>query len=158
MEAGKTDTFKTTGELLDLATSIHQKLKRHYERQKSSLADSDGKMLLDYIRQNEKHVTAMISRYCRQAPDGVLDAYYQFTPDELKILDEAVAWQPDETTSAPEVLAVALEFDDHMHAFYQRASEMAPSQPVREMFDSLAEAMAAKKRDEAMNATQIQDI
>ena len=152
------ETFKTTRELLELAESLHRKLKSHYQRQPSSPADEDAKMLLDYIRASEKHFTAMLASYRRQAPRDLLDTFYQFTPEELKILDETAAWQPDAASGASEVIAVALAFDDCMQAFYQRASEMAPSQAIRDMFASLADAMAAKKRDEALNASQVQDM
>jgi hypothetical protein len=154
----KSATYKTTRELLELAESLHYKLKRYYDRQKSSIVDGDAKLLLNYIRQNEKRFTEMISRYRRHAPAEVLDTFYQFTPDELKLIDEAATWQPDEAAHASQVLADALEVDDRMHAFYRRASEMAPYQPIRDMFASLAEAMTDKQRDEALNASQIRDI
>ncbi len=84
METEKAGTFKTIEELLALAASIHRKLSRHCEAQKSSLAGDDAKLLLDYIRQSETHFTGVLSKYHRQAPRQVLDTVYQFTPDDSK--------------------------------------------------------------------------
>jgi hypothetical protein len=158
MEETPRDGFKKISHLLDLAESIHKKVQHHYEKQKRSLRDIDAKMLLDYIARKEHHVGSMISRYRKEAPAEVLETFYQFTPAETKTLADYTAWQPNPHADAAEVLSVALKIDSFMQSFYRRAAQMAPSEESAELFGNLADAINDKKRDQASNASLLEDL
>ena len=115
-------------------------------------------MLLDYIARKEKYVGSMISRYRKKAPEEILDTFYQFTPAEVKTLADYTAWRPNPHADAAEVLSVALKIDSSMQSFYRRAAQMAPSEAIAELFGNLADAIKDKKRDQASNASLIQEI
>jgi hypothetical protein len=151
-------TFKTTRDILEMAESVHRKLKAVYGEKRVDIEDSRAAMLMDAIEQKEKHLKATVGRYLKDAGEHILDTYYQFAPDQIKDLDILEAWHPEEDASVDEVLAMVLKLDALMHAYYRRAAEMASEEPVREMFENLAEAVAEKKRDEVQNSLRIKDI
>jgi hypothetical protein len=151
-------SFKKTRELLEFAQSIHRRVKCHYEQEKASLKKDDAKMLLEYISRKEGRLPSMISQYLKEAPADILDAYYQFPPAEVKLIEDYTAWRPHSKASTAEVLSVALKIDSFMQTFYRRAAQMAPSEAVGEVFRNLAEAVKAKKRDQASNVALFEDI
>ena len=150
--------YKTTREMLELAETIHLKIKRHYAGIADAAAADDAAMLLDYIERKEAAFGALLARYRRQAPRAVLDTYFQFTQNEHRAIQKWMAWQPDADAGVAEILAVALELDAFMQDFYRRAAQMAQVPKVREIFANLAEAVADKKRDAAFNAAQMRDV
>jgi len=158
MEEISRNTFKQIRDLLDLAESIHTKVQRHYEKKKKSLKDPEAKMLLDYIARKEKMLGSIISRYREGVSAEVLETFYQFTPAEIKTLDGYTAWQPNSNANATEVLAAALMIDAFMLSFYRRAAQMAPSEASADLFANLADAIEEKKRDQASNASLLEDI
>ena len=92
------------------------------------------------------------------ASADILDTFYQFTPAEIKTLYDYIAWQSNSDASANVVLAVALKIDAFMQTFYHRAAQMAPSEPIRDLFENLAEAVKAKQQDQASSASFLEDI
>ena len=158
MEKTSRNTFKQIIDLLDLAESIHKKVQRHYERESASLKDTEAKMLLDYIARKEKALGSIISHYRESASADILDTFYQFTPAEIKTLDDYTAWRPNSDANAIEVLAAALRIDAFMQDFYRRAAQMAPSEATAELFANLADAIEEKKQDQASNASLLEDI
>ncbi|MGD8700815.1 MAG: hypothetical protein PVG51_00375 [Desulfosarcina sp.] len=158
METLSSKSFEKTSDLLELTQSIHQKIKRHYEKQKASIEDPEAKMLLDYITRKEEVLESTISSYRKVASTDVLDGFYQFSPAEIKTLDDHTAWQPDSNASPGDVLAAALRIDSSMQALYRHAARMAPNEPIRDLFNSLAEAVKSKKQDQASNASLLKDL
>jgi rubrerythrin len=151
-------SIKTTREMLTLAETMHRKLKRHYADVAQTVAEPDAAMLLDYLSRKEATFQSMLAEYRRQAPDAVLDTYFQFTQTEYRSIEKWTTWQPDAGVGIPGILAAALELDSCMQAFYRRAAEMAQIPEVRKMFTNLVEAVAAKKRDAALNTALMKDV
>jgi rubrerythrin len=151
-------SFKTTREMLALAEKMHRKLKCHYADVAQKAAQPDVAMLLDYLSRKEATFQSMLAGYRRQAPDAVLDTYFQFTQTEYRSIEKWTTWQPDAGVGIPDILAAVLELDSCTQAFYHRAAEMAQIPEVRKMFTNLAEAVAAKKRDAALNTALMKDV
>lgn len=150
--------FVTTDEILRLAENLHLKLKALYDGQRSFLDEADTDMLLDYIHRKEERFYQSVSRYREQAPNEILKASFQFTPAERRLFEEVDSWCPSSGMSIEAVLASALKFDSFMQTIYQRASEMAHNESVREVFDNLADAVCEKQKSQVQNAAWWTDI
>lgn len=66
--------------------------------------------------------------------------------------------EPYSDASATEVLAAALRIDSFMQAFYRHAAQMAPSEATADLFANHADAVKAKKQDQASSASFLEDI
>ena len=151
-------TFKTTRELLQLAENLHTRLKGHWEKAQRVVAEPEADMFIAYIRRKEKQFISMVSRYIRQAPDDILETYFQFAPRELQDIDALSTWRPAHGEKLETILAEALKIDSQMQSFYRRAAELAASESVRDMFTNLADAVEDKKKSQVQNAEWVTDI
>ena len=150
--------FVRARDILELAATLHLRVKHHWEQSQHTVLQSDAKMLLSYIQHKEKRFTQMIDRFLKHAPEDLLDAYFQFTPDEMERLDAFDTWRPDHGSDAKAILGAALEVDAFIESLYRRAAELASDEAVREMFENLAEAVADKQRSQVQNAAWLTDI
>jgi rubrerythrin len=150
--------MRHTRDLLALARSVHQKVSDHYRQQGSRLEDVEARMLLDYIRRKEQTLQTMVDQYRQQAPDRILDTYYQFTPAQIRTVDEFLDWEPAPDADANEILSTARRVDSFMESFYHRAAQMAENEDIREVLENLAQAVVAKEKDETLNADFMEDI
>jgi len=158
MQATIGKPMRHTRDLLALAQSVHRKISDHYREQEPKLKDIEARMLLDYIRQKEQTLRTMVDQYRQQAPERILDTYYQFTPAQIRTVDEFLDWEPATDADTAEVLSTARRVDSFMESFYHRAAQMAENEEIREVFENLAQAVVAKEKDETLNADFMEDI
>jgi hypothetical protein len=158
MPRNRQGAFVSARDMLELAATLHHRVKHHWEQSQRTVLRSDAKMLLSYIQRKEKRFAQMIDRFLKYAPEDLLEIYFQFTPDEMERLDAFDTWRPDHGSDAKAILGAALEVDAFIETLYRRAAELASNDAVREMFENLAEAVADKQRAEVQNAAWLTDI
>jgi hypothetical protein len=122
------------------------------------LEDVEAHSLLDGIPQKEQALRLMVDQYRRQAPDRILNTYDQFTPAQIRMVDDFFDWEPAHDADTNDVLCTARGIDSFVQSFYHRSAQMAKNEDVREVFDHLARAVAAKEKDQTANAAFMEDI
>jgi len=158
MQATTGKSMRHTGDLLALAQSVHQKISDHYRKQGPKLKDVEARMLLNYIRQEEQTLRIMVDQYRQQAPERILDTYYQFSPAQIRTVDEFLDWEPAPDADVKDILSTARRVDSFMQSFYRRAAQMAENEEMRDVFENLAQAVEAKEKDATLNADFMEDI
>jgi hypothetical protein len=158
MKPRNNPSIRSTRQILESAKRHHGQLSRHWEAARRHAVKPDAEMLLDYIRRKEEGFVDMVSRYLAHAPDEMLDTYFQFTPDELRMADRFDAWQPGRDDTVAEVIDAVLQWDTVMETYYRRAAQMASREELRDMFVRLAAGVVEKQKAQAGNASWLRDI
>jgi rubrerythrin len=148
----------TTRDLLQIAETIHRRVERHYREAAKHCEEPRTRLLLDFLRAREDEHRSILSRYRRESREDLLDAFFPHTPDEAQTAARLASWRPAPKARTEMVLSEVLEVDDRLEAFYRRAAEMAPNPQLGGLFESLANAMDAKRREVIRDAESLEDI
>jgi rubrerythrin len=151
-------TFKNVDDMLELAGSIHRRLKDYYLEIKDRAENARVAMLLDYMGRHEKNIRQVLEKVRRTASKEVLAATFQFEPDELETLEDLTEWEPKPDMSVDEVVATALRFDSIMRDYYRRAAEMSASEQVNELFSNLVQLENRKRRRLVRDSLALKDL
>lgn len=149
--------MERTRDVLDHVRAFHTRLADYYARLKHEAERERLRMLLDYLSRHEKHLADILTRYEEKASRGLLNAWFQFTPDSDRLgsIREKVL-SPD--MSCDEVVAVALELDDKVVELYGDMASSAESPEVRELFENLLEIEKKEELQLTRNALRLRDL
>lgn len=149
--------FKTSGDLLELASQMHDGLAHYYQR----LSDGNGKekvrMLLDYLSRHEQNLAEAAQRYSKEAPDAIRNAWFSQELDFefVKCIPPA---KPVEQMSVDEVIDLAIQLDDCITDLYQMIAAQSELPAVKEAFSNLVSQERQEKMRMVRQAMQLNDM
>ncbi len=158
MPAKTRPTFKTVDALLSLAEQFHRDLEQRYAVNEDRLTGRRQRMLLAALDRRERHMLSLVTGYRRRASKKVRGTYFQYIPAAADDLETINDWTLPHHAEIDDIMAAVFEFDSTIQDYYQQAATLAPSAPVRDLFASLADAIAEKKRAESQSAVWSRDI
>lgn len=139
--------YEQVEKILDRARKFHQTMADFYQRldETTDKEREVWKMILSYLKEHQRKLERGLSQFDRDAVKNVLDTWVQFPPtDHLeRILAQL---DPSIEIDVPELIALALQFDNELIEFYKKASECAPTNNIEEIFDSLYQEGKSERR------------
>lgn len=110
--------------------------------------------LVDYLAVHERTVKQILDHDQRGEREAILNTWLQYVPAE-GVEDVVARWRSMESSTAEDVMAFVLEFDDALVEFYKSLANQAQAPPrVNEVFQNLLEAEEWQK---LRNAWSIRD-
>jgi rubrerythrin len=111
-------------------------LSAFYERLRDRAQRKRVRLLLDYLSRHETNLNRCLGQFADHTSLAVLDTWVQYVPDvhpfpHLESIEVAPALSTDD------VIALALQLDDALIAFYRQLCDEADSSEVRDVFESM---------------------
>ncbi len=130
--------LERTRDVLDKARAFHRELSAFYRRMEDRADRERVKLLLDYLSGHERKMEERLAQFEETAARRILDTWYKYAPgDEIREALKLV--RVEEGMTAPEIICMALRLDENLLRLYRRAAELAPAEPVRQLFQGLYE-------------------
>lgn len=137
--------FSQVRELLKHNQQLHTRTAVFYEDLSKETDSERVKMLLALLAKHEQDLAHELKNYLQQAPDKILNTYFQFdhehNVDALFSLDF-----PPADISPEQVQKTASQIDDYLCALYQEMLEAADCELVKELFENLYQHIQEQKK------------
>ncbi|MHC4874448.1 MAG: hypothetical protein ACYTFY_21550 [Planctomycetota bacterium] len=138
--------YKQMHDLLECAQKFHHRLSGFYEKLESKVDEARVKMLLGYMKRHELYLEECIAIYEVDADLAVTDTWLKYEPSvELEKFLENLNMSND--MSIDEVVEIALDLDSYFIEFYKMIVEAAPSEEIRNVFNSLLHMEEREKKN-----------
>ena len=128
----------TTRDILDQARLFHQQMHAFYAALQGRIEQPKLQLILDYLCQHEDRMAAALQAYERRAAEGVLSAWFQFTPG-VSVESALSALPADGTLSLDDLMRIATLLENELIRLYRRAADEAVSENVKTVFERLLE-------------------
>lgn len=143
-------------DVLDHVRSFHKRLADYYARIERRVDKERLRLLLDYLSRHERRLADTLWRIEEGASRGVLDTWFQFTPDTARLgAIKSATLSPD--MSCDEVVAISLELDDKVIQLYRDVASSAQCPEVRELFENLLKLEESEEHEVTRNALFLRD-
>lgn len=130
--------YEQVEHILKRAECFHHKLAEFYRGLDDTAGNEDEivRMITSYLREHEEKLEQKLAEFGHAAFKNIMDTWVQFPPaDHLDhILDH---FERHERMSVNDLIGLALQFDNALLEFYREAAECAPTDRVKEMFETL---------------------
>jgi len=150
-------TFTDTAAILDNVKNLHRRLLARYRRGGEEVKLERAKMIFETAARQQEQVLESIARFERQASSDLLDAHFQYTPEDL-----------EEASFSPGSVAAEMTVDDVVRLvvrnlsvlleIYRRLTEMSAYEEVSELFGSLEQQLQSMRDRLAQSSQQLKDI
>ncbi|MCV2883541.1 hypothetical protein OE749_02365 [Aestuariibacter sp. AA17] len=149
--------FSDVRELLHHNQRFHDRASLYYRELASKVSDERVRMLLDTLSTHEVILSNELKRYVEQAPDAILNTYYQF--DHEYDVNElfAIASAPHEC-NVNDIEQLATRLDDYLQTLYSKMAQGVDSENVREVFENLSNHMQEEKKKLSTDLYSMLDI
>jgi hypothetical protein len=138
--------YQTTRDILHGFEQLHRQLARHYQRMGDSAAQERLKLLLDYLRRNEKRLQITLHRAGESTDGKVLNTWYRDAP----ALDQVLATlAPPPPENLDTLVDQVLRLNQHLVELFEQLAANGPTEAVQALFANLAE-------QERQSSTQLQ--
>ena len=137
--------FSDVRELLQHNKLFHDRTADFYTQLARQVISERVKMFLSTLVKHEVELSRELASYIEQAPDSVLNTFFQFdhTRDESNLYQ--TPFTPSECT-AEDVEALATRIDDYLCDLYVEMMEEVDSPRVKEVFENLYQHMLEEKK------------
>lgn len=137
--------FSDVRELLQHNCQLHDRTAMFYTELARQVISERVKMFLSTLVRHEVELSRELKNYLEQAPDSILNTYYQF--DHEKDIEHLYQTPitPSEC-SADDIEAIASRIDNYLCELYQEMIEEVDSPKVRELFENLYQHMLEEKK------------
>lgn len=99
------ETYEQTGNVFTMIADFHRAVRKHYEKLTDEAEKKRVRLLLDYLSRHERRFEEGLAQYTGQEQRKVLDTWYQYIPDDLKLEPGEIDLTPD--MSVDEVVKLA---------------------------------------------------
>lgn len=131
-------SFEQTKDVIERARLFHRQLRDYYLQLKEVTDKQRVQMLLDYLCLHEEKMERSLSEFEQSTTRGALSTWFMYAPgDETEKVLKSLRIDPDMTSQ--EVVCTALQLDETLLRLYKQAAELAPREPIRELFRSMYE-------------------
>ena len=130
--------YEQVENILKRAERFHHKLAEFYRELDDTAENEDEvvKMIITYLREHEEKLERKLAEFGRSAFKNIMDTWVQFPPAEH--LDHIIDhFDRHQRMSVNDLIGLALQFDNALLDFYREAAEGAPTERVKEMFETL---------------------
>lgn len=137
--------FSDVRELLQHNRQLHDRTANFYSELARQVISERVKMFLCTLVKHEVDLSKELKNYMDQAPDSILNTYFQFDHEQ----DVESFYQTPFTPSAAnaeDIEAMASRIDNYLCELYQEMMEEVDSPKVRELFENLYLHMVEEKK------------
>lgn len=149
--------FERAVDAINHVCIFHNLLSECYQKMSNMSNSEKGKLLLDYMAENEKTLVKRLSDYKEQAPEKILNTWFQYANDEdILTPPEFTNYGP---IKAPEdVVEFAMKYSDKLIEFYSEMSNYCDNVALQEVFDNLSDMQNQEKNKLSMNIDRLMDF
>jgi rubrerythrin len=145
-----------TKEILEHARQFHQGLAAFYQRLTDVASRERVKLLLDYMSRHEERLSKTVEELENVLPKEALAQWVDRGFETS--LQVSGTLELGEEMSLENVVHMAIEFDDCIISFYERASAATTHQPLKDFFEELIQMERRSLKDLVKNALLFQDL
>jgi rubrerythrin len=150
--------FRQISEVLDWTRAFHDTLANDYDGLAKGHEKERVGMLLQYLAEHERALSAAIEHYQEDAVSAVLDTWYDQAPEVKLPPDLNSLCNTLEKVDTETVLSLALMFHDVLIDMYSVLASKAPSQGAKALFDSLISQETREKMRTVRDAMRLEDL
>lgn len=137
--------FSDVRELLIHNRQMHDRTACFYTELARQVISERVKMFLSTLVKHEIELTKELDSYIEQAPESILNTYFQF--DHEQNIDNLFKTPfPPSLCEADDVEFLANRFDDYLCMLYQEMIEASDNPKIRELFENLYQHMIEEKK------------
>lgn len=137
--------FSDVRELLTHNRQFHDRTASFYTDLAKQVVNERVKMFLSTLVKHECELTKELDNYLDQAPDSILNTYFQFD-HEQDVENLYVTPFTPELCSADDVEKIANRIDDYLCDLYEEMIQTADTPKVQELFENLHQHMVEEKK------------
>lgn len=152
--------FETAREVLDHAKKFHSQLSVFYQGLATGQCPGKAKLLLNYLVQHEKKLADALRRFENDAPNGVLETWFQYTHDEdnLKIPQQENLPSKESKKSIEGISEYFMAVGDELISLYEEMAKQADEIQLKDIFTNLADMQKQEQRIFSMNVNRLADL
>lgn len=146
--------YEQINESISLAAEFHGRLGRLYERLAGEVEKERVAMLLDYLKRHKTRLQEGLKQYAAMGRQNQGERWMQYPPggDLLSLKDI----EPSADITVDDLVALAMELDDRLLAFYQEMADTSDLPPeARGLFKQLMNQAEQEKAKFVETAEQI---
>ena len=128
--------FHQTIEIIRYISKLHHQTSDLFTDLEDRASLSKPKMLLNYMADHELQLEQYLKTYTKNAPEGVLNSWFQNAPD-LKTLRCKSAKELDNEMTVPEIVSLGVQLDDSYIKVYKHCVDKAESMHQKDLFHNL---------------------
>lgn len=149
--------FSDVKALLIRNREMHDRTADFYTFLAKQVVSERVKMFLGTLVKHEYDLAKELDNYLEQAPDSILDTFFQFDHNQDIDTLYLTAFTPSEC-SANDVEVLATRFDDYLCQLYEEMIRIADNSKVRALFENLYQHMQLEKKRLSTDIYSIWDI
>lgn len=148
--------FKQLKDVLDYLINAHQQMGEYYTQLSDTVLQQRVKLILDYLAEHENHISNELLQYEKDAPYGVLNAWFQDIQDDPLLLKLEQPPAPD--LSEEQVMRIALELDDRLISLYEQLASHCKSSAARDALENLLDQEKQRKKRFVLSMLRMHDL
>ncbi len=126
----------TVRDLFDRIRRLHQEVADFAQRMGGQVAGERVHLVLAYLAKHEQHMAAAIADYEHGAAQRLLDtSFANLTTMDVDRICAELSLSPE--TTSDDIIRLAVSVDNGLSELYREAMEKAPSEDVRQLFQTL---------------------
>ena len=137
--------FSDVRELLQHNRELHDRTASFYTELARQVISERVKMFLCTLVKHEVDLSRELKVYMEQAPDSILNTYFQFDHEQDIETFYQTPFTPS-TCSAEDIEEVASRIDNYLCDLYREMMEEVDSPKVRDLFENLYQHMIEEKK------------
>lgn len=137
--------FSDVKALLEHNQQLHDRTAMFYTDLAKQVVSERVKMFLSTLVKHECELSKELKNYLDQAPDSILNTYFQFDHEQDVENLYQTPFTPSEC-SADDVEKIANRIDDYLCELYKEMIDAADTPKVQELFENLHQHMLEEKK------------
>jgi hypothetical protein len=144
-------------DLLALVAASRLEMKALYRRLSQHLDGTRGKMMLNYLQQQQQQVHDALMRYIAEAPSHILDTWY----DGIVFEDFTQRCQTQHlaaNANDEDILEIHLDLEDRLIKLLEQGVNMAATEEIRGALMNLVEVERKQQKQLVHNVNRLEDL